>query len=343
MLKGFSIVTCCYNSADKLPETVNYISRLNIPSNTSLELIIIDNNSSDNTHGIAQQLAEEYNTVNIVVDTELKTGKVHALAKAFQMSRYEYIIICDDDNWLSNDYLQVALSLMERDCSIGIIGGMGIIKKEMVLPSWFASLQNAWAVGKQADVSGEINTALPSVWGAGMVVRKSAWNQVKQRGFGSFLTGRKSDIVTMTGEDTELCILVKQLGYKIYYEEKLSYTHNISTNRLTWKSLKKLWDGFSRSSVYFDMYKYYFSLPDINPMQVRRKLKQEFKTNLHCLFVSSSILLSFKIIFIAFIEDRPGYLPGLEKRKFLFRLKELWRIRKNYDNYLQNISSFRIK
>ncbi len=343
MWKGFSIITCCYNSAEKLRETVSYISRLDIPSNTSFELIIIDNNSLDHTLDIAQQLTKEYSTIDIVVDTELKSGKVHALSKALQMSRYKYIIICDDDNWLSHDYLHVALGLMERDDSIGIIGGMGVIKKEMVLPSWFTSLQNAWAVGKQADEPGEIKTVLPAVWGAGMVVRKSAWNEVIQRGFIGFLTGRKSDIVTMTGEDTELCIVVRQLGFKIFYEEKLCYTHDVSTNRLTWKSLKKLWEGFSRSSVYFDMYKYCFSLPDNDHMQGRRKLMQEFKTNLHCLFISSSILLSLRINFIAFIEDRPGYLPGLEKRKFLFRLKELWRIRKNYDDYLRSIAIFRIK
>lgn len=341
-MKGFSIIICCYNSAHKLPQTIEFINRLNPVENSPTEVIIIDNNSKDNTKQVANQLIEQYRHLEIVLNTEPEIGKVIAFARAVNLSRFEYLVVCDDDNWLTENYLQVAFDLLETDSKIGIIGGRGIIHTDAELPKWFSSLENAWAVGTQADMSGDITESSGLVWGAGMVLRKSVWNEAFRKGFRGFLTGRKSELVTMAGEDSELCILAKRLGYRIYYEEKLQYLHNLPSSRLTWQSLKNLWEGFSRSQVYFAMYEFQGRFDNSSGSgKMKRMWKNEFKSNLKSFFSSSSLIYFFKIIYIGFVEDRPGYLPGLEKRKFLFRLKELWRIRNKYGNYFKTISSFR--
>ena len=53
-----SIIVCCYNSEKRLPKTLEYLSNLIFGSNEEIELIIVDNNSSDNTFSIAKHIWE---------------------------------------------------------------------------------------------------------------------------------------------------------------------------------------------------------------------------------------------------------------------------------------------
>lgn len=340
MKPGFSIVICCYNSASRITETVAYVRRLKTDA-FGFEIIVVDNNSSDNTYQLAMHIASTVGEVEMNVVSETAAGKTNALISGIRSASYEYILVCDDDNWLHEDYLLIAWQVMQGDPLIGILGGRGVIHSEAVLPAWFSTLQNAWAIGSQAEQSGEVSNAPKAVWGAGMVIRSIAWNDVFKRGFKQFLTGRRMENLAMAGEDTELCILVHAIGYTIHYEEKMWYFHQLHESRLSWRSLKNLWEGFARSSVYFEMYIYYFSLKrTVESREAKRKFRVELMENVHAFFSASSPLNFLKIIYIAFIEDREGYLAGLEKRKFLYRLKELWRIRKSYGESLQAISAF---
>jgi len=337
---GFSIVICCYNSASRITETVGYLKKLKTKG-FGFEIIVVDNNSSDNTYQIAIDISSTTTEAEVRVVRETTAGKTYALISGIRTVFYEYIVVCDDDNLLHEDYLLIAWQVMQGNRRIGILGGRGMIHSDAVIPAWFSSLENAWAVGRQGEQSGEVGNLPKAVWGAGMIIRTVAWNEVFASGFRRFLTGRKMENVAMAGEDTELCILINALGYTIHYEERMWYFHQIQKSRLSWKSLKSLWEGFARSSVYFEMYTFVFSQErGLNTGDVRRKFKMEFYENIRAFLSSSSLVNFLKIIYIAFIEDRPGYLPGLEKRKYLYRLKELLRIRRSYRECIQTISKF---
>lgn len=52
---GVSIVICCYNSASRLPETLQHIAEQEVAANISWEVIVVDNASTDNTQEIAKK------------------------------------------------------------------------------------------------------------------------------------------------------------------------------------------------------------------------------------------------------------------------------------------------
>ena len=53
-----SVVVCTYNRAMSLRRALGTIADQNAFTNTSWELIVVDNNSTDNTHEVVQEFAK---------------------------------------------------------------------------------------------------------------------------------------------------------------------------------------------------------------------------------------------------------------------------------------------
>src|SRR6188768_949594 len=103
MLKGISIVVCCYNSSERLGRTLDFIFKQSFDH--PWELIIIDNASSDNTFLVAENYKKSKPAnIPFVIAKELRPGLKNAREKGFALSSYDYILFVDDDNWLSENY-----------------------------------------------------------------------------------------------------------------------------------------------------------------------------------------------------------------------------------------------
>lgn len=324
-MKGFSIIVCSYNGSNRVSKVINVLTQLKV-SNFLFEIIIVDNNSNDDTYNIALQAALLVDKIKVHIIKEEKPGKANALIEGFKYASYDYLVVCDDDNLLNENYLVIADSLFFDYPHIGIIGGKGILPDDYQLPHWFYLHENAWAIGNQHCTSGEIKGEFPSVWGAGMLIRKSVWNQLIDNGFSSFLTGKKTSKVKMAGEDTELCILANSIGYGILYDERLTYIHALPTSRITWKHLLNMKIGFTRSQVYFEYYVMYLN----GQLNTRDVFKRHVIKNLFhsiCLFFSGYKTKNYyKTLFIAFVEIREGYQPVIDKRNQITRIMELCKV-----------------
>lgn len=337
----FSIIVCCYNSAKRLHKALECISKQELSSDLLFEVIIVDNNSTDNTSELAQEIWAKLNVpIAFKIVTEPLPGLANARKKGILESIGELIVFCDDDNGLAQDYLKIAFGIMQSNLKIGIIGGYGIIHTDGELPEWYDLLENCYAVGAQYEKDGDITNTRGYVWGAGMVIRKVVFQKLIDAGFQSMLSGRKGRKM-MAGDDTELCILSKQLGYLIYYDSRLKYFHYIPQSRITWRYLLQLWKGFARSQVYFEMYESCFN--NIPPNLNEIRWTSLFKKNATSFFLGFLTLNWYKSLFITFIENRKGYLPGLEKRKYFYRMKELLRIRFSYNLYIKRIADLKIR
>ncbi len=253
MTKGISILICCYNSANRLPETIKHIAQQEIKIKTNWEVIVVNNNSTDNTQEVAQH-EWNYYKLNIpfkVVDQPI-SGLSNARKKGIKEAQFEYIIFCDDDNWLDKDYIQTAYDLMESNPIIGVVGGQSTAASDVKIPDWFEKFKNGYAVGQQNNNSGYI-TNRGYVWGAGMVIRKQVILIALKLGFKSFLTGRNGNKI-LAGDDSEICRWAILLGYELFYEDKLKFKHYIPQNRLTTEYKDKMWEGFHQSNQL--LYKY---------------------------------------------------------------------------------------
>src|SRR4249919_3030237 len=46
---GISVIICCYNSSDRLAQTLEHLSRQIVPRQLSWEILLVDNASTDDT------------------------------------------------------------------------------------------------------------------------------------------------------------------------------------------------------------------------------------------------------------------------------------------------------
>lgn len=252
-MNGVSVIICCYNSEERLPETIHHLAKQKVAEDTLWEIILIDNNSSDKTTLIAKNEWEHYHKkISFRVFQEYQQGLMYARLRGVREAAFQYIIFCDDDNWLNENYVQNAFNIMNDNNSVGILGGRNdAFNQSNTFPDWFKNNSGAYAVGKQASVSGEV-TYKADIWGAGMVTQKElyleAFNIVP-----SLLTDRKGNSLSSCG-DSEYCRRVILMNYKLYYDESLQLTHFIPENRLTEEYRNNLFKAFSESRNILYMY-----------------------------------------------------------------------------------------
>ena len=241
--KGISIIVCCYNSEKRLPKTLEYLAKQTISKEIPVELIIVNNVSTDRTKEVAKEEWKQYDShFQLRIVDEEKAGQMFARQRGVHESQYEYILFCDDDNWLETDYMQIAFDLMEANPRIGALGGQSIAVSDVDFPEWFSDFYDGYALGQQAHTSGDISERR-YVWGAGMFTRKMLLTKVFDKNYPLLIEGRTGSKL-ISGDDNEICMRILLLGYTLYYDSSLVFYHYMSPNRLTWAYKKDLWEGF---------------------------------------------------------------------------------------------------
>lgn len=335
MNKGVSIVICCYNSSKLLPETIRYISNLRIPSGYSCELIIVDNNSDDSTSVTAEEIIKKHirNNISYKILYQPVQGLSAARKMGIDNSEYEFILFCDDDNWLSENYIEILTNVMESNCNIGVLGGESTAVSDVNFPEWFQEFRNSYSAGIQSESNGNITWTTGALWGAGMAVRKKALMELFTKGFAPFLSDRKKKSLT-SGGDIELCFALRLAGWEIWYESSLKIKHFIPQQRLNWNYLRKLSRGFGAQKVNLDPYlKAFDKISNVGAKKKEDKWQyQAYK------FIRKLRGYGFKKL-MKFNEMNEGNAEILRIEKTLGRLTEILKIRGEYDRRISAVNN----
>lgn len=236
---GVTVVVCCYNSARRLPETLSHLAVQKTSGNIPWEIVLVDNGSTDGTASLARSLWDGLNCgAPLKVITESSPGLNAARAAGIENSSYEYMVFCDDDNWLHEGYVQRVFERLTANGNIGILGGRNVAVFETPPPAWFDQEKEAYAVGEQGRETGDISKR-KFVFGAGMALRKSVWIKLAGKGYRSFLSDRKGNSLS-SGGDSEICAWHLREGYILFYDEHLTLRHYIETHRLEIAYLERL-------------------------------------------------------------------------------------------------------
>ena len=254
--KGVSVIVCTYNGTKRLPKTLRHLANQVIPAGLQWEVIVVDNNSNDHTFEAVKTEWASYNTsIAFTLARQPKPGVSYAREMGIEISRYAYLIQCDDDNWLAPDYVAKVVELLDNNNNFGIIGGRSTGFFEIEPPEWFHNFSTAYAVGQRRKTSTPINWLAT----AGVGIRRAALDELKAIGFQHILSGRKGKNL-VAGDDLELCAAIRALGYEVYFTTELNFVHYMSANRLNWEYLKKMVAGQARPQSVFDMYSIVHSL-----------------------------------------------------------------------------------
>lgn len=237
---GVSIVLCCYNSAQRLKPTLEHLCRQEVPDGLKWEVVVVDNASTDSTAETARSLWPKQDApAALRVVREDQPGLSHARRRGFTEAQYEFVSFIDDDNWVSTDWVAVIFELMSQHPHVGACGGKSSPTFEISPPHWFAERHRSMAIGEQGSAEGDITTTRGKLWGAGLTIRKEAWQQIEQAGWKLLLEDRKGKLLT-SGGDNELCYWLQFLGWKLYYSPRLNLQHFMPRERLTWRYHTKM-------------------------------------------------------------------------------------------------------
>ncbi len=255
-MNSVSIIICFYNAASRIVNTLEAIKKLEIPSSIKTELILVNNNSNDNTEDLINEILREDLPFSWKIVQEKTPGLSNARKCGVFHAQNEILLFCDDDNWLDKDYLTRGISILQKYPTIAVLGGKGEAISDISLPEWFNNVQNFYAVGPQMPQTGEVKVQRNIVYGAGMMIPKAYWNRIFENGFDFFGLGRTGKKLS-SGEDAELCLAFKIAGYKIWYDESLTFKHYIEPKRLDSNYFKKLQKGISNSGFVTRFYRDY--------------------------------------------------------------------------------------
>lgn len=251
---GVSVVVCCYNSADRLPPTIRHLAQQHVGAGIAWEIIIVDNASTDGTAQVALALRDKHEiSIPFRVVYQPVQGLSAARAKGLAEAAHEVVLFCDDDNWLADDYVDKAFHAMAANPTVAVVGGVGDPAIEGEPPVWFPRYARWYALGRQGANTGDISETKGYVYGAGLVLRKSAWMELERRGFNSQLTGRKGNSLA-SSEDRELCYAIRLLGYRIHFDDALRFKHEIPQKRLQWEYFLNMVETANHTAPVMELY-----------------------------------------------------------------------------------------
>jgi glycosyltransferase involved in cell wall biosynthesis len=247
-----------------LPATLLHLAA-QVLDGVAWEVVIIDNRSVDDTVGVAVAEWERLgNVCPIRTFTELEQGTGFARVTGIKEAQYEYVLFCDDDNWLADDYILRSLQIMKNDSTVGMCGGRAeAVFENNYQPEWFGQYAAVFACGPVTTNDGYLDWSVMTMYSAGMTIRRDAAMTIIESGYRFLLTGRRANSFVGSGEDSELVIALRLLGYKAYYTNELVFRHYMTEGRMKWPYLRDIIYGASLSTaqlfIYADVTRYTYT------------------------------------------------------------------------------------
>jgi glycosyltransferase involved in cell wall biosynthesis len=254
MAVDVSIVVPSHNGAARLPAALDHIAGQRPPAGLAWEVVLVDNASTDGTAAAASQAWSADPSVPLRVVREPRLGLGHARVRGFAEARGDLVAWVEDDNWIAPDWLSVVTAVMREHPQVGACGGINEPVCQTAPPAWFEEFQFAYAAGPQGPTPGDVTASRGHLWGAGLTVRRAAWDHLVGHGFRPLLVDRQGETNFNSGGDSEICFALRLAGWRLWFEPRLRLRHFLLAHRLDWGYLRRMFRGVGASSVGFDPY-----------------------------------------------------------------------------------------
>ena len=243
MMRGISVIICCYNSAWVIKRTLEGLKKQTFSSPMPYEVLLVDNCCTDDTVKIANDTMRN-SQIEFRIVKESKPGLANARRRGIKEVKYEYVLYCDDDNLLCPDYVSTMEELLDRMPDVGAVGGKGIAEFESEPAQIVKENLGCYAVGSQLEHKDWL-------WGAGLTLRTTLVRDVYENQK-CYLMGRKGKEL-LSGDDSELVMSVVLRGYKVFATDDVYYTHVLKAERLTEEYFYKLNEGLTLPLPVFEI------------------------------------------------------------------------------------------
>jgi glycosyltransferase involved in cell wall biosynthesis len=140
-----SAVVCTFNRAELLKGALESLCRQTL-ERSLYEIIVVDNNSSDNTHEVVLGFGHHG---NIRYCSETRQGLSHARNRGWHEARGGWVAYLDDDCKVPPEWLAVAREVIEQ-VSPDVLGGPSHPFYDTPKPDWFEDRYASQGHGQEA-------------------------------------------------------------------------------------------------------------------------------------------------------------------------------------------------
>ncbi len=124
--RTISVIVTAYNQAEKLENCLDSILAASLPTGWRRELIVVDNNSTDQTAEVVEQVRRRAPR-EVSYLTERRQGKCFALNTGVRAARGEIIAFTDQDCLASPVWLLGMVDEFAQDPELGGVGGRVVL------------------------------------------------------------------------------------------------------------------------------------------------------------------------------------------------------------------------
>jgi glycosyltransferase involved in cell wall biosynthesis len=240
-----SIIICTHNRADLLRKTLD--SLLLLEDIEVVEVIVVDNQSSDHTEAVIDQYLLQ-NEGKLIVHSlfERVLGLSAARNAGIRASSAKLVAFLDDDAIPTRQWVRVILDTFEQMPEVMAMGGQIAPRFETKRPPWlikpFELPLTIIDLGKRVR---EYPVNLHP-FGANMALRKSVFEAI----LFPLDLGRKGNML-LSGEESWVFHKLSKEGQKVLYHPNMSVEHFIPANRLTreWMTQRYYYQGISNGNA----------------------------------------------------------------------------------------------
>lgn len=243
--QSVSAILCTYNRCKILPRTLEQLAASQLPSSVSWEVLVVDNNSTDQTRDVVEDFCQRYPGIFRYV-FEPTSGKSHAANAGIKQARGNVLAFVDDDVTLSATWLH-NLTASLHDGTWAGAGGRILATQALEAPEWFSvEVQGAVLYGR-FDFGEQPCELEVAPYGANMAFRKAIFEK-----YGAFRTDLGPGLGPETprpNEDTELGRRLIAAGERLRYEPKAVVYHPVLPGRIRKEYFLSWWFDHGRASI----------------------------------------------------------------------------------------------
>ncbi len=241
-----SFIICTYNREVYLQDTLRTLSTS--CESLPVEILVVDNNSTDNTEQIVNQWIQKRSQTNLHSRyvKEKKQGLSYARNRGINEATAPVLIFLDDDIIVPSLFVQAWLTFFENHPNAQAAGGKIHIQFDDPRPLWMSSyllpLLGHHDFGNSIKSYGKTNYP----FGGNMAFRADIFNE-----YGKFNTGLGrigSDL--KASEEKEFFRRLQQDGENIYYVPDAFLFHRVNSSRLTKNYIRRQAIGLGQSIAF---------------------------------------------------------------------------------------------
>lgn len=237
-----SVIICSYNREEFITDAMESLYHQTL-SKLMYEVIVVDNNSTDNTKQVCLNYIQSHPGYNIYYLEEKQQGASFARNTGAAFAKAPLLAFMDDDAVADKDFLERIISFYKAHSNIGGLGGRIIPKYIPAKPKWMSHYVSS-LVGN-FHYSDAIEMFKPGKYPleSNMIVTKKDFNEVG--GFNTLLPGVKGTL-RIGGEGKDFFMKLQALDKKIYYDPSIRVQHVVEVKKLTPKYMYRVASGIGR-------------------------------------------------------------------------------------------------